>query len=83
MIDRIHEQGAAVILVGVKGSLLGDKYDKGFKKLAMEKKVNFVPNILDGIFGHRDLMFDEVHPNELGHKMMADRIEPILKKLLQ
>lgn len=83
IVDRVHEKGAAVVLVGVKGSLLGDKYDTEFKKLAKEKKVNFVPNILDGIFGHPDLMADGIHPNGAGHAIMTDRIEPILKKLLK
>lgn len=83
IIDRIHEKGAAVVLVGVKGSLLGDRYDAEFKKMAREKRVNFVPNILKGIFGNPELMVDEIHPNGAGHALMAARIEPVLKKLLQ
>ncbi|OGE79245.1 MAG: hypothetical protein A2751_04615 [Candidatus Doudnabacteria bacterium RIFCSPHIGHO2_01_FULL_46_14] len=83
IVDRIHEKGAAVILLGVKGSLLGDKYDSEFKKLAKEKKANFVPNILKDIFGNPEMLTDGIHPNNAGHAIMADRIEPILKKLLQ
>jgi len=83
MIDQIHEKGAAVILVGVKGSLFGDKYDDEFKRLAKDKEVNFVPNILKDIFGNPQLMTDQIHPNADGHAIIADRIEPILKKLLK
>jgi len=83
IIDSIHAQGAAVILVGVKGSLFGDKYDDEFKNLAREKQVNFVPNILSGLFGHPDLMTDQIHPNAAGHVIMADRIELVLVKLLK
>lgn len=82
IIDRIHAQGAAVLLIGVRGGILGDKYKSEFKKLANEKKVSFVSNILDDIFAHSDLMHDAIHPNDKGHLIMAERIEPILKKML-
>ncbi len=83
IIDRIHDKGAAVILIGVKGSLFGDKYDEEFKKLAKGKRVNFVPNILENIFMNPQMMSDGIHPNGAGHAIIADRIEPLLKKLLK
>ncbi|OGE76019.1 MAG: hypothetical protein A3C85_00605 [Candidatus Doudnabacteria bacterium RIFCSPHIGHO2_02_FULL_48_21] len=83
IIDGIHAKGSAVILVGVKGSFFGDKYDNEFDRLADAKKVNYIPDILKGLFGHADLMTDAIHPNARGHAIMADRIEPVLKKLLE
>ncbi len=83
IIDRIHQTGAAVILVGVRGSLLGDKYEDEFEALAEAKQTNYVPDILSGIFGHPSLMTDAIHPNNEGNVLMADRLEPVLRELLE
>lgn len=82
MIDRIHQTGAAVVLVGVRGSLFGDKYEHAFEALAEAKQVNYVPDILRGIFGHPSLMADAIHPNNDGNLLMADRLESVLRELL-
>ena len=83
MIDQIHQTGAAVVLVGVRGSLLGDKYEEEFEVLAEAKQANLVPDILSGIFGHPSLMADAIHPNNDGNLLMADRLEPVLRELLE
>ncbi|MDA2935043.1 GDSL-type esterase/lipase family protein [Acidobacteria bacterium AH-259-D05] len=83
MIDQIHGTGAAVILVGVRGSLFGDKYEDEFEALAETKQVNYVPDILSGILGHPSLMADAIHPNNDGNLLMADRLEPVLRALLE
>ena len=83
LIDQIHQTGAAVILVGVRGGILGDSYRSEFEKLAKEKQVNYIPNILRGIFARPHLMADQIHPNDDGNALMADRIEPLLRQLLQ
>ena len=63
MIDQIHQTGAAVVLVGVRGSLLEDQYEDEFDALAEAKQTNSVPDIFSGIFGHPSLMADAIHPN--------------------
>ncbi|MFQ6674398.1 MAG: GDSL-type esterase/lipase family protein [Fidelibacterota bacterium] len=83
MIDQINQKGAAVILIGVRGSLLGDSYESEFESLAEAKRVNYVPDILSGIFGHPSLMADAIHPNDEGNRLMADRLEPVLRQLLE
>ncbi|MCH8820061.1 MAG: arylesterase, partial [Acidobacteria bacterium] len=82
MIDRIHQTGAGVVLVGVRGSLFGDRYEHAFEALAEAKQVNYVPDILRGIFGHPSLMADAIHPNNDGNLLMADRLESVLRELL-
>jgi len=83
MIDQIHERGAAVLLLGVRGGILADKYKKEFKQVAREKEVSFVSDILDGILGHSELMYDTIHPNDKGYAQMVERISPVLRKMLQ
>ncbi len=83
IIDTIHESGSSVLLVGVQGGLIGDKYKDRFKALAREKRTAFVPDILDGIISKPSLMSDGIHPNDAGYKVIADRIEPILVSLIK
>jgi len=83
IIDRIQEKGAAVLLLGIRGGIIGDGFKKSFSELAKEKKVFYVPRILDDIFGNPSLMADRIHPNDEGYEMMADRIEPVLVEMLK
>jgi len=83
MIDQIHERGAAVLLLGVRGGILSDTYKKEFKQIAREKEVSFVSDVLNNIFGHSELMYDAIHPNDRGYAQMAERISPVLQKMLQ
>ena len=83
IIDNIHEQGAAVLLLGIRGGLLNDVYKKQFKRLSKEKKVSYIPDIFDGVFNHPDLMSDYIHPNDRGYANMAERVEPVLRKMLE
>jgi len=82
IIDRIHAQGSMVLLLGIRGGFLRDPYQKEFAKLAQEKQTAYIPNILDGILGNSDLMANTIHPNEKGYAVMARRVAPALKALL-
>ncbi|HBV00868.1 MAG TPA: hypothetical protein DEF00_00540 [Candidatus Taylorbacteria bacterium] len=81
IIERVHESGASVILVGVQGGLFTDRLRDGLHKLVEETKVAYVPNILRGIIGNPLLLSDAVHPNKEGYKLMANRIFPALSAL--
>lgn len=82
IIDRLHHQGTFVVLLGIRSATLRDKNASWFKQLAREKHVLYVPNILDGVLTHPDLMSDEVHPNDKGYALIADRIAQVLQPLL-
>lgn len=82
VIDRLQAGGSFVVLVGIRSASLSDRYAKPFKKLAKQKRVLFVPNILGGVLGSPNLMSDYIHPNDEGYKMIADRLEEILRPLL-
>jgi lysophospholipase L1-like esterase len=85
IIDRVHGSGAAVLLLGVRGTgIFADRYEDGFRELAKRKNVSFVSNILDGIFGDDNLMSgDGIHPNDRGYAVMADKIEPVIRDMLR
>lgn len=85
LIDRLHQEGAFVVLLGIRSATLTDKNASWFKELAHQKHVLYVPNILDGVLANPDLMSDEVHPNDKGYALIAQRIgnalEPVLPQL--
>ncbi len=82
IIDRLQQNGSFVVLIGIRSASISDRYSSPFKKLAKEKHVLFVPNILSGILGTPHLMSDYVHPNEEGYNAIAERLEKILTPLL-
>jgi lysophospholipase L1-like esterase len=82
MIDRFHQGGSFVVLLGVRSVGLTDKNAKRFEQLAKTKRVLLVPNILDGILFTPKLMSDEVHPNDQGYARIAEKLEAVLLPLL-
>ena len=83
IVDRIRSRGAAVVLVGVSVGLLSDSYGDEYEQLARRASAGLVPDVLDGILGRGDRMSDAIHPNDEGYRVMAERIEPAVRALLQ
>lgn len=79
MIRALHEQGVFVVLLGVRGGLVGDSYERDFDALAEATGVLYVPNVLDGILGEPDLLADAIHPNDAGYARIAERVYAVVK----
>lgn len=82
IIKAIQQTGALVILISVDFPL-GGSWAKMYRELARETGCPHVPDQLGGIFGHRELMSDEVHPNHKGYAIMAEKIQPVLEQYLK
>jgi acyl-CoA thioesterase I len=82
IIDQFHQAGAFVVLIGIRTASVRDKYRSEFKALSKEKRVLYVPNILDGVLGNPGLMSDYVHPNDQGYGIIAERLEKVLSPVL-
>jgi acyl-CoA thioesterase-1 len=83
IVARIRQRGAAVVLVGVSVGVISDPYSSEYAALARRTSSGLVPDILEDIIGHADRMSDSIHPNDQGYAMIADRIEPALRDLLE
>lgn len=83
IIENIQSRGAVVVLLGVKGNLFGDKFEPEFEKLKDKYETAYVSNVLDGLFGNMKYMSDAVHPNDLGYTIIANRVYPVLEKVLE
>lgn len=83
IIAIIQARGAIVLLVGVRGGIFTDSFADEYGKLAKEYKTAYVPNILKGILGKPELLADTIHPNAKGHAKMAEKLEPVIEKLIK
>jgi len=73
IVESIQEQGARVIIGGLKFPLRDRGFARGYKKLADQTGAVLIPNIFKDLMGNRKLMSDPIHPNGEGYKMIADR----------
>jgi acyl-CoA thioesterase-1 len=83
IVEKIRGRGAAVVLVGVSVGLLSDPYADEYDALARRAAAGLVPDILDGIIGNRERTSDSIHPNDRGYLIMAERVEPVLRELIE
>ena len=82
IITQIQNKGAVVLLLGVRGGILRDNYEKNYRDTAERLGAGYVENILDDIIGTPSLMYDALHPNDTGHKIIADKILPVLQEII-
>ena len=83
IIQQIQDRGSAVVLVGVRGGVFVDRFEEDYERLSKEMHTGYIKNILDGIITNRKLMSDSVHPNDRGYEIIALRVTPILRAILE
>lgn len=80
IIATLQSKGIVVILLGVRGGLLVDKFNSDFEDLAKDTGVIFVSNVLDGLIGDsRYMSSDSIHPNDMGYQRIAEKIYNSIK----
>ena len=83
ILQQIRTNGANVVLVGLTVDATLDPFEGRLPEVAAQTTSSFVPGVLDGWYGDPAFMSqDGVHPNNAGYKIMADRIEPVLRTAL-
>lgn len=82
IIQKIQAQGAAVIILGIRGGVISDQYKERFEQLADTYHTGYVPDVLDGLIGNTTLMSDPIHPNEKGYELIANKISPEFLEVL-
>lgn len=82
IVERLQADGAVVVLLGVRGGILVDNFADEFKKLAKDKGALYVSDVLDGLLGDKKYMADEIHPNDAGYAVIAERIYRAMRPIL-
>jgi len=83
IIERLQSDGAAVLLLGVRGGVLRDNFAERFEELADTHGTAYVHDVLDETLGVADYMDDRVHPNDAGYHVIAERIHPVLAAMME
>jgi acyl-CoA thioesterase-1 len=81
IVRRLQDSGAAVLVLGVRGGALRDSYENDYADLARRTSTGYVSNVLDGLLGNRELMSDQIHPNDAGYAIIAGRVAPVLLEM--
>ena len=82
IITRLQDDGAAVLLAGVRGGLVRDHFASRFEELADRLGTAYVHDVLDDTLGVSGYMADQVHPNDAGYRVIAERVFPVLAGML-
>jgi acyl-CoA thioesterase-1 len=88
-LDEAKKAGLKVLLVGMKlppnyGPAYTRDFEAIFPALAKQYQVPLVPFLLDRIAGEADLnLADGIHPNEKGHRLMAEHVTQAIKPMLK
>lgn len=90
IIDKVRAASpdTKIILAGMQiPPNLGQEYTEQFRnlypKVAKEKEVKFIPFLLEGVGGDKSLnLSDGIHPNEEGHKIVAETVWDVLEPML-
>jgi lysophospholipase L1-like esterase len=83
IIESFQERDAVVLLLGIRGGIFKDNFEKEFEELHDIYQTAYISNVLRGLITNRKLMFDSIHPNDAGYKKIADKVYPILKEISQ
>ncbi len=83
IVTRCIDAGAMVVLVHIQLGLFGDKYLDGYEAIAKRHGALLLPDVMDGVFGHPRMMYDQIHPNAQGQKVIAERIAEAVGPLLK
>ncbi|QQR65042.1 hypothetical protein IPH92_00470 [Candidatus Kaiserbacteria bacterium] len=81
IVERITDDGSAVLILGYKNYFLIN-YDSQYRNLAWDNGAAYTPNVMEAILGNPFRTTDLVHPRDNGHDLIADRVEPYLRALL-
>jgi len=82
IVSLIRASGAKVLLLGL-GPIGPESahISSGLERIAKENSARYIPDVLSGIEGNPSFMSDEVHPNDAGYAIIAERVRPEFSKM--
>lgn len=83
IIRRIQDAGAMVVLLGFEFPSLSANYAAMYERLAEDERCLLVEDVMDGILNDAKKKSDEIHPNAVGYRLMAERVAEPVSSLLR
>lgn len=82
IVEFFEEKEISIIICGLNSQYFFN-YEKMFSGIAIKKSVSaFVPGLLNDVLVNINLAPDIVHPNGDGHRIIANRLLPHIRKVL-
>ena len=88
IVDKAKAKGITTVLAGVQipenyGADYRQQFDAIFPRIAREKKVLYMPFLLEGVAMKPELNQDDrIHPNAVGHRIVAENVWKVLEPVL-
>lgn len=82
IVTRLQQAGAIVVILGMDISLYSSNYEGLYQRVANDTQAHLIPGVLEGLNEPRYL-YDQIHPNQAGQQILANRIAEGLQPLLQ
>jgi len=76
--DRILAAHAMVVFLAIHPPFVSDERMDKTKDLCRELGVLYVDSVMNGVWGDRKLMSDNIHPNAAGYRLVAERVRDAL-----
>ncbi|MBY0328734.1 arylesterase [Patescibacteria group bacterium] len=83
IVEKLQAHGVVVVVLGIQGGVLHDPFKESFEELVTRRGTGYVPNVLAGMIGNQSLMYDAIHPNDVGYKKLADKVLPVLQMVMK
>jgi acyl-CoA thioesterase-1 len=86
--DKAQAKGSVVVLAGVQipenyGADYRQQFDAIFPRVAREKKVTYMPFLLEGVAMKPELnQPDRIHPNAVGQRIVAENVWKVLEPIV-
>jgi acyl-CoA thioesterase-1 len=88
IVDKAQAKGSVVVLAGVQipenyGADYRQQFDAIFPRVAREKKVTYMPFLLEGVAMKPELnQPDRIHPNAVGQRIVAENVWKVLEPIV-
>jgi acyl-CoA thioesterase I len=81
IVTRLQQKGAIVVVLAMNVKPFNGNYGKMYQRVTNDTQAYLIPGVLEGLNDPRYL-YDDIHPNQEGHRILANRVAQGLKPLL-
>ena len=82
IVTRLQQAGAIVVVLGMNVGPFNGDYEDLYQRVANDTQAYLISGVLEGLNDPRYL-YDQIHPNQAGHRILADRVAEGLQPLLK